>query len=576
MPRIRALLILVLLSACQQATPLKPAEQPKPQEPVVVDPGPGPCTSAACTPFDPVLPYEGAHPLDRAIHETLARAGGVFRPAGELELCKRLMADLTGKLPSRAEFEARCSGKSTEQIIDELRATDRYLLTAERWWRDRLNTNDVVTDWRYVKELYEMVDQLHLGTLRYDEFAIDVLSHPGFVMQEFFPEDMARRAFLGFLGRPATEAEALDLSGLYRAWIPAQGTDRDFPEIYTFLTYIAPEFCTGFSRCKTELFGGAEMTIPASLFIQFIPWENLNVFQRDALRVPGRLFVEQPIFWEAAADAILDRFLGWSDGGRFPRRPGIVLPELRQALAEYLRETGDYLGAEKLLLTSRLYLQTAVVEPDGFGDDPNAPEQPVYAHGPVKAANAETWIDSVAPLTFGDLGNCDPRYPNFYAMALLYDAFDRGAISSTAALGRDLLLLYEMQEGKYGMYPGAYGFLEPSGYYQYYAAQLGGCPGFGTMRGEASGLAFGFAQETFAELACTYAEQAAPPNIQEPSLEELLEYQMNMLYARSPRPEELAVFESARNNCSADDCTSNGVVRSTCTALLGSAEMLFY
>lgn len=579
-PCFRALSIVVLgplvWVACANDPPPVTAEPPRKEQPQPVDPGPGPCTTPACTPLEPVAPYEGDHPLDAAVHEAFERAGVIFRPAGELELCRRLMGDLVGKLPTAEEFAANCSGKSAEEIIRTLQASDRYLLVAERWWRDRMSTTDILTDWRYLKDLYLLVDQLHAGTLTYRDFAIEALAHPGFISQDFSAEDIARRSFRTFLGRPATDAEAVDLAGLFRPWLASYATDPDFPEIQTVFTFIAPEYCSSLTRCRTDLFGGAELDIPARIFVPYIYWQDLDPFQLDALRVVGRLFVEQPIFWEAAADALLSRYLGWSDGGRFPREPGIILPELRVALADYLQRTGDLPGAERLLLTSRLYLQSAIVEPDGFGDDPHAPQLPVFAYGPVKAANAETWLDSVAPLTFGGMGTCDPRYPEFYSMILLYDAFDRGAITSTAALGDSLLRLYQLQEGKYPMVEGENGYYEPSGYYNYYARQLGGCPGFGAVRGEATGLAFGFAQESFAELACLYADFATPPGVLEPSLAQIVDHQMKTVYGRSATVEEQAIFQSARNNCVGEECSSNRTVSSVCTALVGSAEMLFY
>src|SRR5262245_38468353 len=93
----RQLWPLILIAACHQATPVKTADPPV-ETPV--DPGPGPCTTPACTPPPPVEPYTGDHLLDAAVHETLARAGVAFRPEGTAGLCRRLMADLLGRYPS--------------------------------------------------------------------------------------------------------------------------------------------------------------------------------------------------------------------------------------------------------------------------------------------------------------------------------------------------------------------------------------------------------------------------------------------------------------------------------------------
>lgn len=566
--------LFALLFACNppvESTPAPPPiEQPDPPAEQ-----PGPCTTPACTPLDPVLPYSGMHRLDAAVHETLTRAGINFEPAGALELCRRLSADLLGKLPTREEFMRDCAGRAPEVIIADFQSRDRYLLTAQRVWQDRLATNDVYSDWRYQKSLYLLVDELQRGTLRYDDFAAEVLSHPGFVLMDFLPEYMAAHAFRAFLGRQPAAFEAFDLAGMFRPWLASQIPDIEFPSIYRFAGYLMPSLCEPITDCSTTLFGGAELNLPWTPFTIYVPYEELSPLQHDALKGVGRLFARQPLFWETQADAMLSRFLGWSDGGRSPREPGTILPELRQALADYLRETGDIPGAEKLILTSRLYLQKTIVEPDGWGDDPKAPSLPVYAYGPVKAVSAETWLDSIAPLTFIDLGTCDPRFPDYYAYLQLYDAFDQGIITSTAALEENFLKLSQMQESRAVLSLGYYGIAEPNTYYTYYARQLGGCPGFGSPRGAPSGLAFGFAQETFAELACTYAYNAVPPGL-DASTDAVIAHQMNILYGRTPSDEESALIKSALNTCSGEDCTQGGIARSLCTAFTGSSELLFY
>lgn len=567
-------LLFAPLFACNSAVenPPDPLPMEQPEQPIDQ---PGPCTTPACTPLPPVLPYTGSHPLDAAVHETLTRAGVVFEPAGELELCRRLSADLLGKLPTRDEFLRDCAGRTAEAIIADFQSRDRYLLISQRAWQDRFGTNDVYSDWRYQKELYALVDEVQRGTMRYDTFATEVLAHPGFVLMDFLPEYMAAHAFRAFLGRQPASFEAFDLAGMYRPWLASQIPDEDFPAIYRFVGYVMPSLCEPITDCSTTLFGGAELNLPWTPFTIYVPFEDLSALQLDALKEVGRLFSRQPLFWETEADALLSRFLGWSDGGRTPREPGTVLPELRQALADYLRETGDIPGAEKLILTSRLYLQKTIIEPDGWGDDPGAPTLPVFAFGPVKPLVAEAWLDTLAPLTFIELGTCDPRYPDYYAYLLLYDAFSRGTITSTAALEENFLKLAQMQESRAVLSTGYYGIAEPNMYYTYYARQLGGCPGFGAPRGAPAGLAFGFAQETFAELACTYADNAVPPGLAA-STDAVIEHQTNILYGRAPSSEEVALIKSALNTCSGDDCTQGGIARSLCTAFAGSSEMLFY
>jgi hypothetical protein len=552
------------------------ATTPMSMEEPRVDPCADPAAAAteACRP--PIAPYQGQHPIDRVLHPLYANEGVTFTEANNTELCRRLSGDLLGRLPSREEIRRDCEGKTAAQIALDFQARDEYLLVSERHWRDRFDTDDVVVDWRYLKDLYRLVDELHRGQLRYDEFAIRAMGHPGLVMTEFLPDDMARRAFRVFLGREASDAEAADLAGLYRLWVPAQVADPDFPYLYRLEAYLLPYLCEPIARCSATLFGGGEVRLPGFRLETYIAYDTLTDAEKDALSEAGRLFVRQPFFWEAAADSILNRLLAWSDGGRFPREPGIVLPEVRQVVAEYLRDTGDYPGAERLVITSSLYQQTAQVAPDGRGDDPDAPSLPVWAFGPVKPSSAETWLDSIAPMTFVDMGTCDPRYPDYYPYFLMYDAYERQMIT-LEQLEQDMAALHAMQESRISMAPGYYEIMEPSYLYTYYARLIGGCPGFMAERQEPSGLAFGFAQETIAELACATgtAQFADPP--QGFSLNNAVTHQMRTLFGREPEADELASFtEAFSNNCTGEDCTEAGIVRSVCTALTGAAEMLFY
>jgi hypothetical protein len=227
----RALLVRLSLTipiaACasdpQTTTPPASMEEPR------GDPCDDPAAAAteACRP--PIAPYQGQHPIDRVLHPLYAKEGVTFTEASSAELCRRLSGDLLGRLPSKEEIRRDCEGKTVAQIALDFQARDEYLLVSARHWRDRFDTDDIVVDWRYLKELYQLVDELHRGRLQYGDFAIRALGHPGLVMTEFVPDDMARRGFRAFLGREASDAEAADLAGLYRLWVPAQVPDPDFP-----------------------------------------------------------------------------------------------------------------------------------------------------------------------------------------------------------------------------------------------------------------------------------------------------------------------------------------------------------
>ncbi len=497
------------------------------------------------------------------------------RAASTGEICRRLFADLLGRSPTAAEVSSECKGRSVYEIAKRFQGREAYLLVSERHWRDRLRTTDVTADWRYLKELYARVDDLHRGNLRYDDFAEEVLTHPGFVNNVFDPEDRTRIAFEAFLGRGASDAEAADLASLWRPLVPNYEQDPDFEYTYRVGLRILPFLCDPLFACTAHLLGGG--TIDMEPFDDSEPegvaWEELDEAQRSAIREAGRVFTRQPAFWEAAADEILNRYLGWSDGGRFPREPGIVLPEVRQVLARHLQKTGSYPSAERLLLTSWLYRMSAKVEDDGFGDSPTAPVPEIYAHGPVKAGSAEYWLDTASRLT-AELGTCDPRYTDGFSYFFLFEAYDDGTID-LEQYQADVRRLWEMQESRLPWREtedGAY----PNYDYVYVARLIGGCPGYQNQRQEQTGLAFAFTQESLAELLCDeyVAQNLAPSG--EQTVAKILTHQMKQVFGRGPSAEEIADYEAAAEACEGQECTEAGLRNSICVGLLGSAEMIFY
>lgn len=538
-----------------------------------VDPGPG--TPPVQMTEIPVPPYMGSNPVDAATHALFFREGHTPVRASKAELCRRLFADLIGRYPTSADISGICQSEPLV-IVRDLQSRDAYLHHSQRFWRDRMNTNDGIVNWRYLKSLYELVDQLQRGDVTYGAFVTKAAAHPGFVMSEVQPADRARAAFRAFLGREASDAEAADFASLYRPWIPIQVPDPDIPFTAFSQAVVFPVVCQPLLHCSAKLLGGGDVDLRGSGTDQ-IAYADLRDWQREQLEEIGRVLARQPVVWEAAADGMLNRFLAWSDGGRNPREPGIVIPEVRQSLAEYIAENGDYPGAEAMLLTSFLYTQSAQVEPDGFGDDPNAVVPPVWASGPVKPAMAEVWLDSLRPLFSADLlGTCDPRYTDGGAYFGLFQAAQTGTITP-ARLESELARVHAMlgDRRRFRLDDNS-GLMIPDFQYEGIARQIGGCPGFATTREPPDGMAFAFTQESLAEQICfpTVATEATPPS--DPTLENILSHQMRLLFAREPAPEEIDAFASARATCTGDDCTVQAAVNSVCVGLLGSAEFLFY
>ena len=511
------------------------------------------------------------NPIDVVLAPLFEKDGIDPVPAPNAEICRRLAGDLLGRFVTADEVEDECEGRSVGEIARRFQARDEYLLHSERHWRDRLDTNDVEVDWRYLKDVYDRVDSLHRGDLRYEDFVLEVSAHPGFMMGMFEPAEKAALAIRAFLGREATEAEAADLASLYRAWLPAQMPDPDFGYTYRIGARILPFLCEPLTSCTSELMGGGLLDM--SSFDPMDPdgvlYEDLTSEQLSAVQEPGRVLVRQPALWEAAADEILNRLLGWSDGGRFPREPGIILPEVREVVADYLRETGDYPGAERLVITSWLYRQKAEVADDGFGDDPYAPVPPIYQHGPVKPALAETWLNSTKAITL-DFGTCDPRYSDGFPYFLILDAANQGTITQQQAL-EDVRTLYEMMEDRRpfneqeGIPDFTYGFI---------ARLIGGCPGFTNTRQPQTGLSYAFTQESLSELLCQPGVAAGLG--EDTEVEDILRTQMRLTLGRNPTAEETDEFVAASETCVGTECAPAALRNSVCVGLLGSMPMIFY
>jgi hypothetical protein len=522
---------------------------------------PGETTLTTAPADDPMTgpPYTGDHPIDRVLHPRFVREGITVTAAPNAELCRRLYADLLGRFPSKSEIEADCGSRTVEEIATDFQSREAYLYVAERHWHDRLSSGETFTDWRYLTDLYARVHDLHTGRLRYDDFAREVITHPGFSGSVEVIEDKVDLAFRAFAGRKASPAERTGLAPLFFPWYVDELPDPDFPYVMVLRVAFDPSACDFGRGCATDLFGGAAIALDdEDLEAEPVLYEDLDPDRRRRIQAAGYLIASQPFFAEAAADEILDRLLAYSDGGRTPRRSGVLLPEVRQVLAEHLAATGDYPSAERLVITSWLY--TMATE----GIDPAAP---VYASGPIKAAPAEVWLDTVLRHTgLRDIeATCEYRYMGNDAEFVLYDAFEMGLIGEQQ-LQADTARLHGLMEDRRPL--GDEGVDDT---YAYFAEMIGGCTVAANRRIAADGLAFAYAQEALAGVLCDegFAGEAS-------DVASALEGQMPALLGRDPSAEDSAEFDAAARACSADDCGPERAGALVCSALSGSAEMLFY
>lgn len=517
---------------------------------------------------------DAANPLNASLLPTFAAARHEPVIAGARELCARLAVDVTGRPVSAADAEAMCAARDLEDVLVELQGTPEYLVVSERHWADRFQLNDIIGDWRSLKSLYAMVDELHKGELDYSEFAIRAMATPGLMTSDFEARPRVMRVFRSFMGRPASEGEQAELAGLFRAWLVTYEADPDFPAIYRYAPVIISGLCEPLARCSTTMFGGAALVFPNQTDYAGTPYDQLDDETLAVLRVPGELLTAQPTFAEAAADEILDRYLDWDEGNRDIRTPGQLFPEMRQVLADFIRDTGDYPAAERLVLTSWLYTQTTDVAVgegvtlEGAADE--ALVSPAFV-GPTKPMNAETWLAGLQHVTSYDLGACDNRYGDGFPYFLLFDAFDQGMIGIDE-YNENMQRMFEMREdrGRLAQFDG-YFYYDTS--LAQYAQMLGGCPGFATSRQKPTGVSYAILQEGLAQAFCAPGidDLAIPDgNVNARSVTEHL---VPMMLSRPANDDDVLAITDAL--AGAGDVTDDQLISSACIAIAGSAEFLF-
>lgn len=327
--------------------------------------------------------------FDQRLLERYEAEGRTYEGANEEELCVRLFVDLRGFRPSRERLLSECTGRSLDELVREFQRSEEYLRTQRARWADRLRYSDSLVDAGAIAELEARVAALYRGELDYRTLAIETLSHPGFVGRflVYGQEDsIAEAAFRAFLGRPATEPEAEDLAVLWKPWRPRLIDADQSDESYAVTAEIDPFACeAGVRGCVSTILGFASVELNRDGRVGLLSVADLRAEDWEALRAPGRLFAEQPMFWESAADEILGNYLGYELGANYP--------EARQLLIDDLQESGgDMLRAERLVLTSLAYQERG---------------------RPTKIMNAEAWLRSVAELTGASLGDC--RSDAFFA-----------------------------------------------------------------------------------------------------------------------------------------------------------------
>jgi hypothetical protein len=324
--------------------------------------------------------------FDRVLLESFEAEGRTIERASEEVLCARLYLDVLGYRPGRETILSQCTGRSLAEVASELLRSEDYRNAQRRRWVDRLRYSDALIDRGAIEDLEARIDAMYRGELGYRALAIETLSHPGFIGRflAYGQEDsVAEAAFRAFLGRPATAPEAEDLGILWKAWRPRMYNAGD--EAYSVAAQIDPFACeAGVRACVSTILGFAAVELPREGRVGLLAAGDLTEADWEALRAPGRLFAEQPMFWESAADEILTNYLGYKLGAQYPAA--------RQALIdELVASNGDLVAAELTVLTSIVYAELG---------------------RPTKIMTPEAWLRSVAEFTGAPLGDCrsDPWF----------------------------------------------------------------------------------------------------------------------------------------------------------------------
>lgn len=517
----------------------------------------------------PMLEFDNA--VDEASCPEIQGRGVEPEIADEVELCRRLHLDLVGSAPTPEEFETVCEGRSVEDIVADLMATDEYVRTGQRVWADKLRMTSTVTYFEYVVALDELVQQLYRGELTWPQFGVAVATHPGYAGR-FDGQDLVGYNFLAMLGRDAAPHERLDLQALWHMW------EERFVEMH-------PQYYFGYTRvvvntivceytpwlCHSELWGHHSVVLPIVVPDNYdyegpnvLAVEDLDEGQWAELRKPGELLVQQPSFYEAAVDDLLLRHLGY--------KAGVQIPLVRQVLVDMLASSGDLREVEREILSSQLYrMASEYPDPEGTLEDEGSPD---FWHGPMKQMSAELWLDSVEKLTAIDLGSCDLRFPEVIAGAPTPDADYTEYVWHPNDYPKDPDPVWPVEANK------------PDYTYRDLARALGGCPDQESqLRFVGTGVMISLSQSVIAQGVCSQVAADAPmllpglvPDDTQAATYEAIAEHVHQAITLRPIPAELEGAVADLVDGCAGDAECNAAVLSfhLCAALVGSGDFLFY
>lgn len=507
------------------------------------------------------------NPIDRALCPSIWGVGHETRPVDEIELCRRLYADLAGFLPSLYEIERSCIGVDKDELIKRLIFSEDFVKKERKRWADRLQYNDQTVNFERIYDADDVVAKTYRGLLRYDEMVHVMSAHPVLTRRFDSPGDRVEALFTTFLGRPPYENERADLAKLYTLYYngefihPILGAR--VPDSYIQHACVDEEGKVDPATqgaCTSILFGYNAVILEPDFRAYnnrtFV--ENLTADEWKLLQTPGRIITAFEAAWEHAVAEIFRDYLGYD--------LATMRSETLAPMIEYLFEHyGDIRAAHYAVITSQLYLQSADCPEGGCVED-----LPFYEIGPMKQIDAEVFLDSVIRFTDHSMGRCDFRLPT--AASWL----------EQSPAGVDLVHFSEWRLNEEGRLDRRYAEL---------AQTLGGCPDNQTSaRFRSISILNTATQEGFVASLCNPSmtpEAGVPatsllPAGMDPSLEasaedaeRIRDHHSRLFFARPASIEELNEASAAREGCG-HFCTREEFARASCYALLTSSEMLFY
>ena len=540
--------------------------------PAATDPG---TCDAACQAHCAAAPL--SNPIHQALCPTIEGRGLSYTPVVAAEACRRLFADTLGRFPTKRELDETCLDRPMSAVVANLLARPEFVKTQRRIFADLLLYHNEVISTARIWDADEVVGKVYAGLIPWDQFAAIIASHPVLTRRYANPADRAEAAFRLFIGRPPYQNERADLARLYNLWTndyyehPGFGRTPDAFVRYECVNDSGDRDDASAGACTSVLWGSRELILNPDVRTEGDKplWSGLlNADEWFQLQEPGRVLASLPAFWEHAVDRVSEQYLGYN--------PSLEAPAIREALVRWLLlHNGDIRSVHFAVLTSRLYLQSALTEavPGELVD-----ERGQLLRGPLKQADAEVWLDTLEVATQQDLGACDHRLPDPNRLLNMKTVSALALVAGTdwpvAEDGTKILTRYRDL-----------------------ARSLGGCPeNLAGGRFKTVSILTTATQESFVESVCNPAlldsaaakAAAAPIAVLLPGdladrqaldaavAQQVLDHQVGTFFGRSPTEEERALVAGGADACVPRPCTAETFARPLCFALLSGAETLFY